>query len=172
MYFTTYCNRFHKKGRFQRCYFANLIIKFNIPFKKRIKVLNISTMIMLSIKNRKTSLVINTKEAKVVEYIFDSCLAGNGLRAIANDLNNKGHTTKRGNRFFTIVVRDILGNRVYRGDIIYGKKLKSLKNYKAILSWLKVYMKLLSILKRGIRLLNSASYVHRIQRKAVQELIS
>lgn len=74
-------------------------------------------------KTRGTSLIVNSAEAKVVQYIFNSYLAGSGLRAIANDLN----TTKRDNPFSSVSIRDILDNRVYRGDILYGKKAKSMK---------------------------------------------
>ena len=78
-------------------------------------------------KNRKTTLSVNPEEAKVVQLIYDSYLAGSGLRAIANDLNNKGYTTKRGNPFSSVSIRDILDNRLYRGDIVYGRKAKNIK---------------------------------------------
>lgn len=78
-------------------------------------------------KKRKTTLSINPDEAKVVQLIYASYIAGSGLRAIANDLNNKGYTTKRGNPFSSVSIRDILDNRLYRGDIVYGKKAKNIK---------------------------------------------
>lgn len=78
-------------------------------------------------KNRGTSLVVNDQEAKVIQSIYNAYLSGLGLRAIANDLNNKGYTTKRDNPFSTIAVRDILDNKLYRGDIVYGKKAKNIK---------------------------------------------
>lgn len=78
-------------------------------------------------KTRKTSLVVNAQEAKVVQMIYQAYLAGSGLRAIANDLNGKGYTTKRGNPFSTVAIRDILDNQLYRGDIVYGKKAKNIQ---------------------------------------------
>lgn len=78
-------------------------------------------------KNRATSLVVNPEEAKVVKHIYDSYLAGSGLRAIANNLNNKGYTTKKGNPFSSVAIKDILDNRLYRGDIVYGRKAKNIK---------------------------------------------
>lgn len=78
-------------------------------------------------KSRGTSLVVNDKEAKVVQMIYTAYLSGQGLRAIANDLNHKGYTTKRGNHFSTIAIQDILDNRLYRGDIVYGKKAQNIK---------------------------------------------
>lgn len=74
-------------------------------------------------KNRKTTLSVHPEKAKVVQLFY----AGSGLRAIANDLNNKGYTTKRGNPFSSVSIRDILDNRLYRGDIVYGRKAKNIK---------------------------------------------
>lgn len=64
-------------------------------------------------KKRKTTLSINPDEAKVVQLIYASYIAGSGLRAIANDLNNKGYTTKRGNPFSSVSIRDILDSKTW-----------------------------------------------------------
>ncbi|WP_277674265.1 recombinase family protein [Piscibacillus halophilus] len=46
-------------------------------------------------------LIVNPKEAEIVELIFNLYAEGKGLKAIANHFNKAGHRTKRG-RHFTI----------------------------------------------------------------------
>ncbi|WP_227521542.1 recombinase family protein [Bacillus alkalisoli] len=62
-------------------------------------------------------LVVNTKEAELVQLIFTLYAEGNGLKAIANNLNKNGHKTKR-DRFFSINgIATILDNPIYVGKI-------------------------------------------------------
>lgn len=69
----------------------------------------------------KKELVINEKEAKVVQLIYELYLSGKGLKAIANHLNKRGYRTKR-NRYFSINgVAQILDNPVYVGKISWLK---------------------------------------------------
>ncbi|UJF15954.1 recombinase family protein [Jeotgalibaca sp. MA1X17-3] len=78
-------------------------------------------------ERRGNTLVVNPQEAKIIQLIFDYYLNGKGYRAIANELNHQGFTTKRGNSFSTIAVKDILKNPLYKGEILYGKKAKNIK---------------------------------------------
>jgi len=71
-------------------------------------------------KRKDTELVINESEAEIVRTIFSMYSEGNGYKAIANDLNKFGYTTKRGNPFSVNVIKDILKNPVYIGKIRYN----------------------------------------------------
>lgn len=69
----------------------------------------------------KKQLVINEKEAEVVQLIFHMYANGKGLRAISNHLNKAGYKTKR-NRYFSINgVAQILDNVIYIGKISWLK---------------------------------------------------
>lgn len=71
-------------------------------------------------KKRKSKLVINEKEAEIVREIFHLCAEGRGFKAIVNELNRKGHRTKKGNHFGVVQVRDVLLNPIYIGKIRYN----------------------------------------------------
>lgn len=62
-------------------------------------------------------LVIEDEEAKLVQRIFDSFIAGKGLFPIAKELNDLGVRTHRGNRFENRTVEYILRNPVYIGKL-------------------------------------------------------
>ncbi|MHA6250317.1 recombinase family protein [Oceanobacillus sp. CAU 1775] len=69
----------------------------------------------------KKELVINEKEAEVVQLIYHMYANGKGLRAISNHLNKAGYRTKR-NRYFSINgVAQILDNVIYNGKISWLK---------------------------------------------------
>ncbi len=69
----------------------------------------------------KKRLVINEKEAEVVQLIYHMYANGKGLRAISNHLNKAGYKTKR-NRYFSINgVAQILDNVIYIGKISWLK---------------------------------------------------
>jgi site-specific DNA recombinase len=69
----------------------------------------------------KKQLVINEREAEVVQLIFQMYANGKGLRAISNHLNKAGYKTKR-NRYFSINgVAQILDNVIYIGKISWLK---------------------------------------------------
>lgn len=67
------------------------------------------------------TLQINLDEAKIIRHIFDLAALGKGLRAIANELNQTGNRTKRGNAFSTTAVKVILTNPLYVGKVRYGQ---------------------------------------------------
>lgn len=69
----------------------------------------------------KKELVINEKEAEVIQLIYHMYANGKGLRAISNHLNKAGYKTKR-NRYFSINgVAQILDNVIYNGKISWLK---------------------------------------------------
>lgn len=61
-------------------------------------------------------------EAPIICRIFDSYLAGNGLRSIARSLGSEGIRTKRGNLPDNRFVEYILRNPVYIGKIRWSKE--------------------------------------------------
>lgn len=69
----------------------------------------------------KKQLVINEKEAEVVQLIFHMYANGKGLRAISNHLNKAGYKTKRNRYFFINGVAQILDNVIYIGKISWLK---------------------------------------------------
>lgn len=71
-------------------------------------------------KRKDTELVVNDSEAEIVRTIFKMYSEGNGYKAIANQLNKFGYTTKRGNHFSVNGIKDILSNPVYIGKIRYN----------------------------------------------------
>jgi site-specific DNA recombinase len=62
-------------------------------------------------------LVINPKEAEIVQLIFTLYVEGKGLKAITNHLNKAGYRTKRNKHFSINGIATILDNRVYTGKI-------------------------------------------------------
>lgn len=65
----------------------------------------------------KKELVVNPKEAEVVQLIFTLYKEGKGLKAITNHLNNAGYRTKRDKHFSINGVATILDNPIYNGKI-------------------------------------------------------
>lgn len=72
-------------------------------------------------KRKDTELVVNVKEAEIVQTIFKLYSEGKVYKAITNYLNKFGYKTKRGNPFGVIAVKNILTNPVYIGKIRYNK---------------------------------------------------
>lgn len=73
-------------------------------------------------KVEKGTLSINDEEKEVVDFIFylyTEILLG--MRAIANELNNRGLRTRKGNLWKSTEIRYILENRIYTGDIVTHK---------------------------------------------------
>lgn len=68
-----------------------------------------------------SSYVPHPEEASVIRRIFDSYLAGNGLRTIARSLGAEGIRTKRGNLPDNRFIEYILRNPVYIGKIRWSK---------------------------------------------------
>jgi site-specific DNA recombinase len=62
-------------------------------------------------------LVVNPKEAEIVQLIFTLYAEGKGLKAIANHLNKAGYRTKREKHFSINGIATILDNPLYIGKI-------------------------------------------------------
>jgi site-specific DNA recombinase len=62
-------------------------------------------------------LIVNSKEAEVVQLIFTLYTEGKGLKAMANNLNKAGYITKHGKHFSINGIATILDNTVYNGKI-------------------------------------------------------
>lgn len=62
-------------------------------------------------------LIINPKEAEIVQLIFTLYVEGKGLKAMANHLNKVGYRTKRNKHFSINGIAIILDNPVYIGKI-------------------------------------------------------
>ncbi len=71
--------------------------------------------------------ISNEKDTKIVQYIYDSYLAGKGYRAIAQELGSMGVRTKRGNLPDNRFVEYILQNPVYVGKIRWSPEGKQSK---------------------------------------------
>jgi len=62
-------------------------------------------------------LVINPKEAEIVQLAFNLYAEGKGLKAITNHLNKAGYRTKRKKHFSINGIAQILDNPIYNGKI-------------------------------------------------------
>jgi site-specific DNA recombinase len=62
-------------------------------------------------------LIVNPKEAEIVEFIFTLYAEGKGLKAIANQLNKAGYRTKHDKHFSINGIATILDNPIYNGKI-------------------------------------------------------
>ena len=71
-------------------------------------------------RSSKEPLQVNAHEADIIRLIFDSAESGQGYRAIANSLNQRGFLTKNGNPFDTVAIKYILNNKLYCGYVIWG----------------------------------------------------
>lgn len=72
-------------------------------------------------RDKQSEVAIVEDEAAIVRYIFEQYAAGHGLKAIANDLNHRGHKTKTGKTFSTTAVRDLLDNPMFIGKVRYNR---------------------------------------------------
>lgn len=73
-------------------------------------------------KNEDGELIIQPEQAAVIRRIFDEYLGGKGSYAIAKELRQEGVPTIRGSKGWQdSVVKGILQNPVYEGDLIYQK---------------------------------------------------
>lgn len=70
---------------------------------------------------RDSTLEIVPEEAAIVRKIFELYASGKGLKAIANQLNREGCSTKRGNAFSTDSIKQIILNPVYVGKIRFNQ---------------------------------------------------
>lgn len=66
---------------------------------------------------KKSMLVIDEDEAKIVRHIFELYASGKGYKAIVTQINKEGHKTKKGNPFAVGQIKTILSNPVYIGKV-------------------------------------------------------
>ena len=90
-------------------------------------------------------LVLNEHEAEAVKIIFQRYIEGVGYLQIANELNEKGYRTKKGNTFSTGSIGSILRNEKYTGTYIYNKSapknadgIRNGHEYKPESEWIKI----------------------------------
>lgn len=73
-------------------------------------------------KNQKI-LVVDEKEAAIVRRIFREYDSGQSYKAIIDGLNADGIQTKRGNKFGSNSLHDLLKNKLYIGLQVYGSRV-------------------------------------------------
>lgn len=69
---------------------------------------------------KESLLRVNPIEAELVRKVFQMYANGQGLRSIANTLNQEGYKTKPGNAFSSVAIKTIINNPVYVGKIRYN----------------------------------------------------
>ena len=72
-------------------------------------------------KETKT-ITVNEDEKKIIQYIFGRYVQGAGTTMIAKELTEENIPTRRGNPVWCeTVVRKIIKNEIYKGDLLQGK---------------------------------------------------
>lgn len=77
----------------------------------------------------KDGIYVPDDNAKIVKLIFDKYLNGAGMRAIAQELNNMGIKSNRGNAFGNRNIEYILTNITYTGKLRWNPEKKVTKSY-------------------------------------------
>ena len=73
-------------------------------------------------EDKKKRLAVEPDEAQIVRRIFAEYAGGKSYRQIIEELNRDGLRTKRGQPFGTNSIHDLLRNRLYIGQRIYGAR--------------------------------------------------
>jgi len=78
------------------------------------------------------NLIIDEEQVQIVRQIFE--LASKGLNAypIAKELNKRGLVTQKGNNWSRKTVVQVLRNRLYIGEVVYGRSYSSRKGKRII----------------------------------------
>ena len=71
--------------------------------------------------NEDGRIVIVPEQAEIVKQVFADTLAGKSTHAIAADLNNRGVATKRGSKWSSTTIRNMLYNEKYIGAALFQK---------------------------------------------------
>lgn len=79
---------------------------------------------LLGYRYRNGTLVIEPNEAEIVRRVFREYLAGKGVVAIANGLNEDGIPTRYGNRWCKAGVSCVLHNYTYTGNLLLQKTFR------------------------------------------------
>ena len=72
-------------------------------------------------RNENGKMVVEPNQAETVRFIFASVLAGKSSVSIAKELNQRGIPSKRGGRWGSGVVKGMIRNEKYTGDVIFQK---------------------------------------------------
>lgn len=72
----------------------------------------------------KKNITVNQEEAQIVRRMFSLAQAGKSLQQIADQLNDEGVQTRRGNTWAAGSIRAILHNRFYVGETTHDSKEK------------------------------------------------
>lgn len=72
-------------------------------------------------KNEHGDMVIVPEEADVIQYIFNSVVSGMGVYKIAKNLNARHIPARKGGKWSTTTLLDILVNEKYVGDALFQK---------------------------------------------------
>lgn len=105
-------------AEFQR---NQIITNVKLGMSKRAKEGKWNGGIVLGYKSVNKELILVEPEAKLVQYIFDLYINGQGFRSIANQLNKEGYSTKRGLKFAIATVKTIITNPIYAGYIRFNQ---------------------------------------------------
>ena len=73
---------------------------------------------MLGYRHGTDGLVIEPKEKEAVALIFESFMAGNGIKTVANQLNALGLKTRQGKAWGKSSIRRVLQNYAYTGNLM------------------------------------------------------
>jgi hypothetical protein len=76
-------------------------------------------------KNKAGKVVIVEDQAVIIRRIYNEYLAGYGVNRIADQLNNEMIPSKRGKKWLTTNIQELLANEKYCGDIIFQRQITS-----------------------------------------------
>jgi site-specific DNA recombinase len=104
-------------------------------------------------RDKDKNLIIDKDEAYIVKRIFE--LAGEGLSAyaIAKEFNKQGMVTPKGNCWTRKMIITVLRNRLYIGEIVYGRSYSTRKGKKVFRpkeQWQAIEGKHKAIIERNI----------------------
>ncbi len=71
-------------------------------------------------------LVLNPDRSELIRHIFDLAVQGVSLYRTAEQLNEEGRLTSEGRKWTSQKIYRILQNPVYKGDVIYGRRMRKL----------------------------------------------
>ena len=66
-------------------------------------------------------MVVNKSQAKIVRLIFSEILSGKGTYKIADELNRRKIPTKKGGRWTSTTINNMVHNEKYTGDVVFQK---------------------------------------------------
>jgi site-specific DNA recombinase len=83
-------------------------------------------------RDSKGKLILNPKEKKLVNYVFDLYLDKKSMPQVAYELNQQNIRTKKKNRWNTRAIRDIITNGLYVGNYSVAGFTDKVEEYKII----------------------------------------